>query len=204
MNDGTRLSACKNARIIDAAEAEFLEHGFSGASMDRISARAEVSKRTVYKHFESKENLFRQLIARHWAKCTAPLAVTYDPNRDIRDQLFELAEAEGRLLSSKDIMLTTRLVMSELLRQPELAEQNQEKTDFTAAFVKMLSDAAADGKLDLDDPKSAADEFLALIKGRAFWPVVFGAPVVCEKEMKAIIQNSVDMMMSRYDAKRSR
>ncbi|MEM9342434.1 MAG: TetR/AcrR family transcriptional regulator [Pseudomonadota bacterium] len=204
MNDGTRFSACKNAQIIDAAEAEFLEHGFSGASMDRISARAGVSKRTVYKHFESKENLFRELIDRHWAKFSAPLAVTYDPGRDIRDQLFELAEAEGRLLSSKDIMLTTRLVMSELLRQPELAEQNKEKTDFTAAFVQMLKDAAEDGKLNLDDPKSAAEEFLALIKGRAFWPVVFGAPVVSEEEMKAIIQNSVDMMMSRYEIDLSR
>ena len=198
MNESTGHSACKNAQIIDAAEAEFLEHGFSGASMDRISARAEVSKRTVYKHFESKENLFHELISRHWAKCTAPLAVTYDPNRDIRDQLFELAEAEGQLLTSKDIMLTTRLVMSEFLRQPELAEQNQAKTDFTASLVKMLEDAAADGKLVLDDPRSAADEFLALIKGRAFWPVVFGAPVVSETEMKSIIQNSVDMMMSRY------
>jgi TetR/AcrR family transcriptional regulator of autoinduction and epiphytic fitness len=194
----TEQYACKSAQIIDAAEAEFLEHGFAGASMDRISARAEVSKRTVYKHFESKENLFRELIDRHWAKCRAPLVVTYDPKRDIRDQLFELAEAEGRLLSSREIMLTTRLVMSEFLRQPELAEENNQKTDFTSALVKMLQDASDDGKLRLEDPKSAADEFLALIKGRAFWPVVFGAPVVSETDMKAIITSSVEFMMSRY------
>ncbi len=198
MKDSTEQYACKSAQIIEAAEAEFLEHGFAGASMDRISARAEVSKRTVYKHFESKENLFRELIDRHWAKFRAPLAVTYDPKRDIRDQLFELAEAEGRLLSSKEIMLTTQLVMSEFLRQPELAAENNQKTDFTSAFVKMLQDASDDGKLRLEDPKSAADEFLALIKGRAFWPVVFGAPVVSGPQMKAIIRSSVDIMMSRY------
>lgn len=200
MKDGTGQSACKNAQIIDAAEAEFLEHGFAGASMDRISARAEVSKRTVYKHFESKENLFRKLIDRHWAKFSGPLSVTYNPDRDIRDQLVEFGEAEGRLLSSKEIMLTTRLVMSELLRQPELAAQNTEKTDFTSSFVQMLTDAAADGALRLEDPKAAADEFLALIKGRAFWPVVFGAPVVSEADMKVIIETSVDLMMSRYSA----
>ena len=59
--------------------------------------------------------------------------------------------------------------MSELLRQPELAEQNSQKTDFTGALVKMLRDAADDGKLCLGDLKSAANEFLALIKGQAFW-----------------------------------
>lgn len=198
MRDESEHTACKNKQIVEAAIAEFLERGFADASMDRISARAEVSKRTVYKHFESKENLFLELINRHWERFAVLLDVQYDRTRDIRDQLTEFAEAEGRLLTSEDVMLTTRLVMSEILRRPELAERAQEKTDLSAALVSMLRDAAADGRLRLDDPSAAADEFLALIKGRAFWPVVFGAPVVSDAEMRSIIRNSVDMMMSRY------
>lgn len=198
MTDAPGQSGGKNAQIIEAAIAEFLENGFAHASMDRISARAEVSKRTVYKHFESKENLFRALIHRHWERCTAPLNVRYDKTKDIRSQLTELAEAEGRLLTSQEVMLTTRLVMSELLRCPELAEQTQAKTDYTISFAAMLQEAAADGKLVLEDPKAAAAEFLALIKGQAFWPVVFGAPVVTTSEMARIIKNSVDMMLRRY------
>ncbi|MCY4335277.1 MAG: TetR/AcrR family transcriptional regulator [Litoreibacter sp.] len=194
----SEYSAGKNARIIEAANAEFLENGFAEASMDRISARAEVSKRTVYKHFESKENLFRELIQRHWAKCTAPLMVHYDKSRGIRDQLMDLAKAEGQIMTSEEVMLTTRLIMSEIQRRPDLAEENTEKTDFTAAFAEMLKDAAEDGKLKLSDPKAAADEFLALLKGQAFWPVVFGAPVVGQTEMARIIESAVDMMMSRY------
>lgn len=200
MRDGSRASAGKNAQIIEAALAEFLEHGYANASMDRISTRAEVSKRTVYKHFESKANLFRALIDRHWEKCCAPLVVSYDSSRDFREQLMDFAQAEGRLLTSEEMMQTTRLVMSEVLRQPDLVEQNQEKTDFTASFVEMLRDAAADGKLRLGDPKAVADEFLALIKGQAFWPVVFGAPVLSEAEMARILESSVDMLMTRYGA----
>ena len=196
--EGIGQKADKIAQIIEAAILEFRENGFADASMDRISARAGVSKRTLYKHFESKENLFQGLISRHWERCTRPLDVRYDKTRPIRDQLLEIAEAEGRLLTSEEVMFTTRLVMSELLRRPELAEQNQQKTDFTESLVTMLEDAAADGKLCLDNPKSAAEEFLSLIKGRAFWPVVFGAPVVSEDDMTAIITSSVDMMMSRY------
>lgn len=188
----------KRAQILKAAELEFQEHGFQNTSMDRISARAGASKRTVYKHFESKEKLFQELIRQHWSRFTASLDVTYQKGRDIRDQLTELGHSQGRLLSSSELMATTRMVMSEVLRSPELVEENQEKTDFKQAFETMLQEAAADGQLDVEDPRQAAEEFLSLIKGKAFWPVVFGAPVVSEQEMSQIIESSVEMMMRRY------
>lgn len=198
MTEPLQHSPCKSSQILDAAIAEFLENGFADASMDRISSRAGVSKRTVYKHFESKENLFRELIRKHWEQFEETLDVTYDKDRDIRDQLMGLAEAEGKLMTSTEVMLTTRLVMSEILRRPDLVEQNQEKTNYTSAFETMLREASEDGKLRVEDPRSAAEEFLALVKGKAFWPVVFGAPVVPREEMEKIVRNSVDMMMSRY------
>ncbi len=198
MSEGISTSDEKHEQIFQAAVEEFLEKGFREASMDRISARAGASKRTVYKHFDSKENLFRELMRRHWAKFAATLDVTYDPKRNIRDQLLDLGHAEGRLMTSPEIMSTTRLVLSEVLRSPELVEQNQQKTDFKAAFVVMLAEAAADGKLRIDDPHRAAEEFISLIKGKAFWPVVYGEPVVTPEEMSRIIASSVDMVMSRY------
>ncbi|WP_299618036.1 TetR/AcrR family transcriptional regulator [uncultured Tateyamaria sp.] len=188
----------KREQIYQAAVAEFQEKGFREASMDRISARAGASKRTVYKYFESKEKLFQELIYRHWARFAETLNVTYEPGRDIRDQLTALGRAEGALLTSPEVMAMTRLVMSEVLRSPELVEENQEKTDFKAAFEVMLRAAAADGQLRIDDPRQAAEEFIALIKGKAFWPVVFGAPVVSVTEMEQIVDSSVAMIMSRY------
>ncbi len=192
----------KHEQIFQAAVAEFQENGFQAASMDRISARAGASKRTVYKHFESKEKLFQELIRRHWAKFAKSLEVTYEKDRDIRDQLAALGHAEGRLLTSSDVMATTRLVMSEVLRSPELVEENQEKTDFKAAFETMLRDATADGQLQVDDPRDAAEEFISLIKGKAFWPVIFGAPVVSVEEMSKIIDSSVELIMRRYGVPR--
>lgn len=188
----------KREQIFQAAVAEFHENGFNAASMDRISARAGASKRTVYKHFESKEKLFQELIRRHWAKFTETLDVKYQKGRDIRDQLTALGHAEGRLMTSPEMMATTRLVMSEVLRSPELVEENQEKTDYKASFEEMLRAAAADGQLRIDDPRDAAEEFISLLKGKAFWPVVFGAPVVSVKEMTRIVDSSVEMIMRRY------
>ena len=44
-----RLTDRKREAIIQAAIAEFRDNGFKVTSMDRIAARAEVSKRTVYR-----------------------------------------------------------------------------------------------------------------------------------------------------------
>lgn len=48
--------------ILYAAKDVFLDVGFERATMDMIAARAETSKRTLYAHFESKENLFLAVI----------------------------------------------------------------------------------------------------------------------------------------------
>lgn len=45
-------------QMIHAAKAVFLEVGFERASMDRIAEQANTTKRTLYAHFVSKENLF--------------------------------------------------------------------------------------------------------------------------------------------------
>ena len=50
--------------ILDAAEAAFVESGYSGASIRTISAAAGVQKALAYYHFGSKEDLFRAVIER--------------------------------------------------------------------------------------------------------------------------------------------
>lgn len=188
----------KREQIFEAAVAEFQEKGFRDASMDRVSARAGASKRTVYKHFESKEKLFQELVRRHWARFASSLEVTYQKGRDIRDQLTDLGRAQGQLFTSPEVMATTKLVMSEVLRSPELVEEDKQKTDYKRYVQAMLRDAVEDGQLKTDDPNAAADEFIALIKGKAFWPVILGAPVVTEAEMNKIVEDGVAMVMSHY------
>ena len=49
-------------RILKAASAEFHEYGFRGASMRRIADSAGMSAQGMYKHFDSKEDLFAALV----------------------------------------------------------------------------------------------------------------------------------------------
>ncbi|WP_171167507.1 TetR/AcrR family transcriptional regulator [Ruegeria sp. HKCCA0370] len=198
MNECSAQNASKRAQIIEAAVAEFQEKGFAAASMDRISAKAEVSKRTLYKYFESKENLFRSIVVELSSRFAEVLEIRYEKGRDIRTQLTELAWAEGRILMRPDVIAMARMVISETLRNPTLAAEAQGKLDKTATFIAMLKDAAEDGQLRIDDPERAGREFIGLIKARAFWPLLFTGGVLSEAEMTETIESSVQMVMSRY------
>ena len=49
----------KRDSILEAAQALFQSSGFIGTSMDKIAAKAGVTKQTVYRYFDSKEALFK-------------------------------------------------------------------------------------------------------------------------------------------------
>lgn len=198
MSEDTTQPVSKKDQIIHAALAEFRENGFAAVSMDRVSTRAGVSKRTVYKYFESKDQLFLAIIVQMWEQISARVNVRYRPGVDIRTQLTALAKAKGQVLTDAEVMATSRLVVSEIIRSPELADETQNKLEYRAVFVDMLRAATADGQLEIPDPEEAADEFLGLLKAKAFWPVIFGAPVVDEAEMSRIVESTVSMMLSRY------
>ena len=57
MPSGSAFARRRNT-IISAARGAFLDHGYEGASMERIAATAGVTKKTLYNHFPGKESLF--------------------------------------------------------------------------------------------------------------------------------------------------
>jgi AcrR family transcriptional regulator len=57
-----RAERTRNA-ILDAAAAVFDEHGFNGASLSDILAKAGVTKGALYFHFASKEDLAHALVS---------------------------------------------------------------------------------------------------------------------------------------------
>jgi TetR/AcrR family transcriptional regulator of autoinduction and epiphytic fitness len=62
MDAPTRLTDRKRQAILKAAAEQFRACGFDATSVDRIAAAAGVSKRTVYNHFPSKEELFTETL----------------------------------------------------------------------------------------------------------------------------------------------
>ncbi len=58
----TRGRSESHKRVMDAARKEFLEYGFTDASMRRIAGEAGITASGLYKHFASKEEMFSALV----------------------------------------------------------------------------------------------------------------------------------------------
>jgi len=80
-------------QLLAAAEAEFVRHGLESARVDDIVARAGRSKGSFYQYFESKDQVFRDLIENLLARLAAiverPL-VTDEKNPPTRAQFLDL------------------------------------------------------------------------------------------------------------------
>ena len=75
-----KLSEKKRLAILDAAEALFYKSGVEHTSMDQIAAQAGASKRTVYNHFATKDELFHAILARMLANINNDEVISFDQN----------------------------------------------------------------------------------------------------------------------------
>jgi AcrR family transcriptional regulator len=69
--------------LLRAAEAEFAEHGLTSAKVERITARAGVSKGAFYLHFGSKEDAFRLIVESFLARFAACIEPAVDIERGL-------------------------------------------------------------------------------------------------------------------------
>lgn len=72
-----RNSANTRAQILAAAIKEFSAHGFGGARIDRIVARAKCNVRMLYHHFGSKQGLYRAALQASYTKVRAQEAALH-------------------------------------------------------------------------------------------------------------------------------
>src|SRR3954462_3631856 len=54
----------RQAQILTAAAAAFARPGFAGTSMDDVAAEAGIPRLIVYRHFDSKEDLYRAVLTK--------------------------------------------------------------------------------------------------------------------------------------------
>lgn len=62
----TRMPAVeRRSLIVGAAAARFADSGYDGTTLDDVAADAGVTKPVLYRHFESKKELYLELLRRH-------------------------------------------------------------------------------------------------------------------------------------------
>ena len=195
-----RLTERKRAAIVAAAIDEFLASGFDATSMDRIAARASVSKRTVYNHFPSKEALFTSILCQLWDASATADAPAYRAGEPLRAQVIELLMRKLRLLNDEAFFKLARVAIAAGIHSPERARDmvariGEREEDLTV----WVRSAAADGRLKTPDPAFAAQQLHGVVKAFAFWPqVAMGQPPLDEAQQRQIAESSADLFLARY------
>ena len=195
-----RLTDRKREAIIQAAIAEFRANGFEITSMDKIAATAGVSKRTVYNHFPSKEELFAEILNQLWARISAEPAVTYNREQPLREQLRQMLQAKVQMMADENFLTLARVAIAATIHSPERAQNMVERMgEREEALTVWIRAAQADGRLKPVDPEFAAQQVQGLLKTFAFWPQMSMGRAALDVDMQnSVAESALQMFLAHY------
>ena len=203
----TSRSARRRQAIIEAATEVFVRHGYLGATMDEVAARASVSKQTVYKQFGDKQHLFAEIVLDTTVgvvdRLSGAVASTLQDAQDVRKALRDLADGFLRGLLRPDVLRLRRLVIAEADRFPEVGAAWFDR-GFERALVilgESLQLLADRGLLhNLGDPTQAAYQFAGLVMYQPMNQVMFAGTGALPPDGKLgrIADSAVDVFLASY------
>jgi len=167
-------------RVLRAATTAFLAHGY-GSSVDLIARRAGVAKQTVYHHFPSKDELFKE-VARDLAKRVL-VGLEAEP-RDVRAALLRFALAYRKRVLGAQGIATFRALVPEVPRFRALARSMYEASggETVRRVAAYLEKAMAGGQLRRDDPQLAAELLVGMLVGHDRVKRLFGVTASGESD----------------------
>ncbi len=198
----TDRSRRKREAVLEAAKQEFLTKGFEGTSMDRVAATADVSKRTIYSHFATKETLYEAIVAQLVSRIEAMPHHDYLAGRDLESQLIQIGRAFADTITNPNFFELCRIVISRFMLSPELAQATaKEQMKLRKGCVAWFEAATEDRRLHVADPDRAVAQFYGLIKELVFWPqLINGAPEVSDVERGRVVEDAARLFLSHYRA----
>lgn len=188
----------KRQAILRAARQVFGQVGYLGASIDVIAAEAEVSTRTIYNHFDNKEQLFSTVLMESSTQVAAAREALIDQwltdVTDLEEALIGLAKEWVRPKPEFTAHFAiVRRLKAESERFPrELRDAWREAGPLRArrALAARMVDLAARGLLRADDPEVTAQHFMALITDTTTSRAEFSATAL-ESEIDEIARTGV-------------
>lgn len=193
-------SELKREAIVSAAKAAFQEFGVKDSSMDKIAEMASVSKRTVYNHFPSKEDLVMYLLTELWTQTLVQTPLNYCSDTPLDQQLNHLLTDEVKLIHSKDYLELNRVAFGHYLYHPEAIKEQFEKfCSQETVLQRWLKAAMEDKRLKVMDVQYASAQLHHLIKGSFFWPQLMGyEDFLPEEQKQTIIEDITQMFLGHY------
>lgn len=195
LKTAVNLPSCRE-RILQAAMDALAEEGHQ-VSVDRIAARAGVSKQTLYNHFGSKEDLHAE-IGTHFADSF--LIALDDLGSDLRGALLRFgANLRKRTLADRPIAIFRAFLGAGAHGSPEhSAIRAQLISRMDKRMSSLLSDAMARGQLRRADPRFVAEMLFAMLLDGDRMRRLAGAPAWSAREEQQRLKCIVDAFLAAF------
>ena len=164
----------KVAQIHQAAIEEFLKKGLDAASMHNIAESAEVSKRTLYKYFPTKGELYSALVDELLDRVYEN-ELHYTSDIPIKEQLEEVVMNKIDLFMSESFLNMSKIVLGEMLKSRKPSDKQLERMySAETIFVNWVDEAKKDKKIRSEENSEIiASQFHSILKGQTFYPILF-------------------------------
>jgi TetR/AcrR family transcriptional regulator, mexJK operon transcriptional repressor len=153
-------------RILEAATDLFLAEGYGSTSIEAVSARAGISKRTFYDRFDDKAMLFAAVVHRIIDSLRPPPGVPIIAGTTLPDILVRLAGLILLAALSPPAIALHRLVNAEAVRFPELVKAviGEGTTREAISLIgEMLARELPDANLGSAERRFAAEQFMVMV-----------------------------------------
>jgi TetR/AcrR family transcriptional regulator of autoinduction and epiphytic fitness len=196
-------SELKREAIVEASIEAFHQNGINETSMDKIAEMANVSKRTVYNHFASKEMLVTEIFKEIWRNLQTSMDKPYQANQPLYEQLEALLVDEMKFSSCPEYIEMIRFAMGYFIHKPdEMRDYSDEFMNADTPLKRWLTSAKEDNRLKISDVEDANHTLLDIIKGKSFWPQLLRRdPLLSEQERVDLAHKAAGMFLAYYEVK---
>jgi AcrR family transcriptional regulator len=188
----------RRQQIIDGALQVFAEKGFDKATNQQIAEATGIgSAGLIYHYFESKADLLRQAVASR--SPTVQIMAQRDLLLDMppRDALRLIGSAFLTTLSDPENQHLFRIVMTEALRNPRMAEAWHQSSSrpLRDALIDYLAANMRAGKLRNMDPEAAANCFMGPVLTYVLSGQLFGRASTPGLNPEVMVDTAIEIFL---------
>jgi AcrR family transcriptional regulator len=180
--------------ILEAGLKVFSSKGYRGATTREIALKAGVAEITLFRHFESKEKLFQDLLNRYSFLPALKGLLPGLKELSYRDALLVVARTFFEILMQRKELI--RIIHGEILRS---ARPNAVFEAFIDETLRTMADCFSlyqkKGELRRFDPEIAARAFLGLFISFFLMEEVFREKSMSPKKRDGILREFVDIFI---------
>lgn len=173
--------------LLDTASKLFILQGYSATSIEQIASAAGSGKKTLYRHFGSKEQIFHEVIRLHASRLFADAKGAISTYPDPLDALKACCRSMLDFMLRPELLRLYRILISEAERFPGLGEYVIETCmrPFDELGLTLLQTAGDQGRLRVGDPYETYVLMTGLVMGIPVQQALLGRNVLATQEERS-------------------